>query len=224
VKGIDQIYNTYLRISRSKKNLPFKLRKDFSNIQNEEKYPVLLKLENFFKRNPYVNLNDFFEAPYNVYEDEKDFGLEFYLSQKAVKIYNLYQKKKTFSDPDSDIQRKAVLNGLEFIYGFCKLKKITIDDYINHMTNGMATVFIHLKEKQISIYNCLAFDDFQKTINKHNYELLDFMLGDTISKISIFRTKYYSSKKCMNISKQGLKILKEKLANLKISVNMASEL
>jgi hypothetical protein len=224
VKGIDQIYNTYLRISRSKKNLPFKLRKDFSNIQNEEKYPVLLKLENFFKRNPYVNLNDFFEAPYNVYEDEKDFGLEFYLSQKAVKIYNLYQKKKTFSDPDSDIQRKAVLNGLEFIYEFCKLKKITIDDYINHMTNGMATVFIHLKEKQISIYNCLAFDDFQKTINKHNYELLDFMLGDTISKISIFRTKYYSSKKCMNISKQGLKILKEKLANFKISVNMASEL
>ena len=224
MKGIDQIYNTYLRISRSKKNLPFKLRKDFSNIQNEEKYPVLLKLENFFKRNPYVNLNDFFEAPYNVYEDEKDFGLEFYLSQKAVKIYNLYQKKKTFSDPDSDIQRKAVLNGLEFIYEFCKLKKITIDDYINHMTNGMATVFIHLKEKQISIYNCLAFDDFQKTINKHNYELLDFMLGDTISKISIFRTKYYSSKKCMNISKQGLKILKEKLANFKISVNMASEL
>ena len=82
------------------------------------------------------------------------------------------------------------------------------------MTNGMATVFLHLKEKNISIYNCLAFDDFQKTINRHNYELLEFMLGDIISKISIFRTKYYSSKKCMMISKQGLKILKEKLANL----------
>jgi len=215
VRDIEQIYNAYLRVSRSKKNLPFKLRKDFSNIQNEEKHATLLKLENFFKRNPYVNLNDFFEAPYSVYEDEKDFGLDFYLTQKAVKIYNLYQKKKTFSDPDSDIQKKAVLDGLEFIYGFCKQNKILVDDYINHMTNGMATVFLHLKEKNVSIYNCLAFEDFQKTINRHNYELLEFMLGDIISKISIFRTKYYSSKKCMNISKQGLKILKEKLANPK---------
>jgi hypothetical protein len=215
VRDIEQIYNTYLRVSRSKKNLPFKLRKDFSNIQNEERYSTLLKLENFFKRNAYVNLNDFFEAPYNVYEDEKDFGLDFYLSQKAVKIYNLYQKKKTFSDPDSDIQKKSVLDGLEFIYNFCKQNKILVDDYIDHMTNGMATVFLHLKEKHVSIYNCLAFDDFQKTINRHNYELLEFMLGDTISKISIFRTKYYSSKKCMNISKQGLKILKTKLANPK---------
>lgn len=210
MRNIEQIYNTYLRVSRSKKNLPFRLRKDFFDIQNDEKYPILLKLENFFKRNPYVNLNDFFEAPYSVYEDEKDFRLDFYLTQKAVKIYNLYQKKKTFSDPDSDIQKKSVIDGLEFIYNFCKENKIQIDDYINHMTNGMASVFLHLKEKQISIYNCLAFDDFQKTINKHNYELLEFMLGDIISKLPIFRTKYYSSKKCMVISKQGLKILKEK--------------
>ena len=86
MRGIEQIYNTYLRVSRTKKNLPFKLRKDFSDIQKEERYPILLKLENFFKRNPYVNLNDFFEAPYHVYEDEKDFILDFYLSQKAVKI------------------------------------------------------------------------------------------------------------------------------------------
>jgi hypothetical protein len=50
----------------------------------------------------------------------KDFNLDFYLSQKAIKIYSLYQKKKTYLDPDSDIQRKSVLNGLEFIYNFCK--------------------------------------------------------------------------------------------------------
>lgn len=212
---LENIYNTYLRISRSKKNLPYKIRKDFSDIQNNQNYTTLLKLENFFKRNSYVNMNDFFEAPYLVYEDEKDFNLDFYLSQKAIKIYSLYQKKKTYLDPDSDIQRKSVLNGLEFIYNFCKNNKIELSDYMKHKTNAMNTVFLHLKEKNVSVYNCLAFSDFQKTVNEQNYELLEFMLGDIISRLSIFRTKFYASDKCKKISIEGLKILKDRLDKYK---------
>ena len=212
---LENIYNTHLRISRSKKNLPYKTRKDFSDIQNSEKYATLLKLENFFKRNSYVNMNDFFEAPYLVYEDEKDFNLDFYLSQKAIKIYSLYQKKKTYLDPDSDIQRKSVLNGLEFIYNFCKSNRIELSEYMKHKTNAMNTVFVHLKEKNISVYNCLAFPDFQKTVNEQNYELLEFMLGDIISKLPIFRTKFYASNKCKKISIEGLKIVKDKLDKFK---------
>lgn len=212
---LENIYNTYLRISRSKKNLPYKIRKDFSDIQNNENYTTLLKLENFFKRNSYVNMNDFFEAPYLVYEDEKDFNLNFYLSQKAIKIYSLYQKKKTYLDPDSDIQKKSVLNGLEFIYNFCKNNKIELSDYMKHKTNAMNTVFLHLKEKNVSVYNCLAFPDFQKTVNEQNYELLEFMLGDIISRLSIFRTKFYASDKCKKISIEGLKILRDRLDKYK---------
>ena len=212
---LENIYNTYLRISRSKKNLPYKIRKDFSDIHNNQNYTTLLKLENFFKRNSYVNMNDFFEAPYLVYEDEKDFNLDFYLSQKAIKIYSLYQKKKTYLDPDSDIQRKSVLNGLEFIYNFCKNNKIELSDYMKHKTNAMNTVFLHLKEKNVSVYNCLAFSDFQKTVNEQNYELLEFMLGDIISRLSIFRTKFYASDKCKKISIEGLKILKDRLDKYK---------
>jgi hypothetical protein len=212
VRNIEQIYNTFLRVSRTKQNLPYKLRKDFSDIQNSEYYPLLLKLENFFKRNQYVNMVDFFEAPYEIYKDEKNFKLDFYLGQKAVKVYNIYQRKKTHSDPDSEIQRKSVIDGLAFIYEFCKENGIELSQYMGHKTNNMSTVFLHLKEKQISIYNCLVFEDFQKTINSHNYELLEFMLGDIISKISIFRTKLYSSKKCMKIAKEGIKILEKKLA------------
>jgi hypothetical protein len=212
VKTIEEIYNTHLRVSRTKKGQPYRERKDFSDIQSHKDYNVLVRLESFFKRNPYINLKDFFEAPFEVYEDEDFFPLDFYLSQKAVKIYSLYQKKKTYSDPDSDIQRKALIDGMGFIYGFCKKNNLELDDYLNHKTNGMATVFLHLKEKSISIYNCLSFSNFQQTINNHNYELLEFMLGDTISKLPNFRTKYYSSKKCMKMSKEGLKILKERLA------------
>ena len=120
MKDIENIYNTYLRISRGKRNLPYKIRKDFSDIADDEKYPTLLKLESFFKRNSYVNLNNFFEAPYELYTDEKYFDLDFYLTQKAIKIYNLYQKKKTYIDPDSDIQINSIKDGLLFIYGFCK--------------------------------------------------------------------------------------------------------
>lgn len=214
MKNIETIYNTYLRISRSKKNLPYKLRKNFSSIQNEEIYPCLLKLENFFKRNQYVNLNDFFEAPYLLYEDESFFNLDFYLSQKAIKAYNIFQRKKTYLDPDSDIQIKAVSDGNLFIYKFCKSNKIKLSEYLNHKTNNMNTVFLHLKEKNISIYNCLALPNFQNCMNGQNFELLEFMLGDIISRISNFRTKFYSSNKCKKVSVDGLKIIKEQLDKL----------
>ena len=211
MKNLENIYNTYLRISRTKKNLPYKTRRDFSNISTDVNYVTLLKLENFFSRNPYVNLNDFFEAPYIVYDDETHFDLSFYISQKAMKTYSLFQKKKTYLDPDSDIQRKSVLSGLEFIYKFCKENKISLHGYMLHKTNEMNTVFLHLKEKNISVYNCLAFPNFDKVVNSQNYELLEFMLGDIISKLSVFRTKLYSSVKCKKISVDGLKILKDRL-------------
>jgi hypothetical protein len=211
MRDVETIYNTYLRIQRSKKGLPFKLRKDFSGIQNDEMYPVLLKLENFFKRNSYVNLNDFFEAPYEIYKDENHFNLNFYITQKAIKVYSLYQKKKTYMDPDSDLQRKFATEGLGNIYDFCKQNNLKLDEYVYHKTNNLNTVFIHLKEKKISIYNCLMMKDFQKVVNENNYELLEFMLGDIISRLSIFRTKLYSSKRCKKICEGGLKILKERL-------------
>jgi hypothetical protein len=211
MRDLENIYNTYLRISRTKKNLPYKTRKDFSTISDDVNYATLLKLENFFNRNSYVNLNDFFEAPYMIYEDENHFDLNFYITQKAMKTYSLYQKKKTYLDPDSDVQRKAVLSGLEFIYKFCKHNKLGLHEYIYHKTNNMNTVFLHLKEKNISVYNCLSFSNFDKVVNSQNYELLEFMLGDVISKLSIFRTKLYSSVKCNKISTDGLKILKDRL-------------
>jgi hypothetical protein len=211
VKTLEDIYNTYLRVQRTKKNLPFKLRKDFSDIQSHRHYATLLKLENFFKRNSYVNLNDFFSAPYELYKDEKHFDLDFYLSQKAVKVYTLYQKKKIYLDPDSEIQIECVLEGLRFIYKFCKENEIKLKDYLEHMTNGMHTVFVHLKQKNVSIYNCLAFNNFQSTVNKENFQVLEFMLGEIISRLPIFRTKFYSSKVCKNTSLNGLKIIEKKL-------------
>lgn len=211
MKTLEDIYNTYLRIQRTKKNLPFKLKKDFSDIQSNEHYSTLLKLENFFKRNNYVNLNDFFSAPYEIYQDEKHFNLDFYLSQKAIKVYTLYQKKKMYLDPDSEIQIQFALEGLKFIYGFCKKNKIQLKNYLEHKTNGMHTVFVHLKEKNLSIYNCLAFENFQSTVNRENYEVLEFMLGEIISRLSIFRTKFYTSKVCKNTCQGGLRILEKKL-------------
>lgn len=215
MKNIESIYNTYLRVSRSKKGQPFKLRKDFSNIHNEEFYPTLLRLENFFNRNSYVNVSDFFEAPYEVYEDEKHFDLKFYLGAKAVKVYTLFQQKKLISDPDSELNINAATEGLKFIYNFCKENGLKISEYLDHTTNNMNTVFVHLKEKNLSIYNCLAFPNFQQIVNNNNFELLEFMLGDIIAKLPIFRTKFYASKQCKKICTNGLEILKEKLANPK---------
>jgi hypothetical protein len=211
MRDVEYIYNAYNRIQRKRKGLPYKNRKDFSDIQNNENYATLLKLEQFFKRNHYININDFFESPHDLYADENYFKLDFYLSQKAMKAYSIYQRKKVFSDPDSDIQRKFVLEGWKYIYDFCVQENINLDQYIDHKTNLLNTVFIHLKEKNVSIYNCLVFDNFQRVVNSQNYEMLEFMLGDLVSKIPIFRTRFYSSKKCKKIAQGGYEILKEKL-------------
>ena len=106
---------------------------------------------------------------------------------------------------------KSLFNKVVEFDQFCKENKISLHGYMLHKTNEMNTVFLHLKEKNISVYNCLAFPNFDKVVNSQNYELLEFMLGDIISKLSVFRTKLYSSVKCKKISVDGLKILKDRL-------------
>ena len=55
-----QIYNTHLIASRVVKNKPFKLRQDFTKI-NDKTYILLKKLSLLFEHNRAVNITDFFK-------------------------------------------------------------------------------------------------------------------------------------------------------------------
>ena len=63
------IYNKHLAVSRSIKNKPFKIKKDFSDIVGTDKHKFLKRLSTLFKKHSDINFDVFFQAPYRLYPD-----------------------------------------------------------------------------------------------------------------------------------------------------------
>lgn len=216
---IDKIYNTYLKVSRTQKNKPFRYRKNFDDFDKEENYLPVLKLKNFFARNPQIKMEDFFLAPYYVFPDSKDsyYDLKFYNSLQAIKTYSLYNKKLMMEDPDSDIQLKKIKDGLTFIKDFCIKNKLSLSDYLHYKSEKTHDFLVHLTQKNISIYNLFLLKDFDKILKTYDFELLTFILNELAARISHFRSKFLSSKKAKLLCSEGLKkienIIKNNLEN-----------
>jgi hypothetical protein len=200
------IYNKFLAISRSIKNKPFKLRKDFANFEENENYIYVKKLSLFFKKYPNIVVDDFFTAPFKIYNNDSDgsYDLKFYTSQKALKIYTIYQTKKQDELPDKNNQLFFIKQSLNFILKFCKGNNIEVSDYIGHMTNDINSFILHLKERKISVYVLFGFTDAEKILNSIGPDMLDFIFKDLKNKMAIYRTRYYTSKKAKLLVKHGL--------------------
>lgn len=209
------LYNTYLRISRSKQNKPFKLRQNWEGFESSENYLPLLKLKNFFDRNSIVNIEDFFTAPYEVYPEDSFYDLNYYNTISAIKVYNIFCTMKSNLDPDSDMQINSILRGLKFVRDYCIVKKIKLSDYLNFKESGAVinAFVVHLKEKNITLYNLFPFKDFEKIYGKLDNYTLKFILNDTANKISIYRGKFYGSKKGKKLSIEGLKLIEKEINN-----------
>lgn len=210
---ITDLYNTHLRISRKKQNKPYKLRNNFVDFEKNPVYLPLLKLKDFFDRNYVVNIEDFFIAPYEVYKEENYFDIPFYTTMNAVKVYNIFCTLKANLDPDSDIQIEAILRGVKFIKDFCIDKKLRLSEYITFKNPGdlVNTFILHLKEKNITIYNLFAFNNFDSILGKLDYEVIKFILNEQASRISYYRTKFYSSKKGRSLAITGLRIVEKEI-------------
>lgn len=212
---IQDLYNTFLRISRKRQNKPFKLRANFENFEENQNYPYLVKLKSFFERNYIVNIEDFFISPYEIYEDETFFGLDFYTTLNAVKAYNIFCSHKNNLDPDSEIQTESILRGLKFIKEFCIKNSIPLCDYLKHVQPGavVPSFIVHLKEKNISLYNLFPFKNIEHAFSTVDFSTLKFILNDVAARISFFRTKFYSSKKGKLIATNGLKLIEKEINN-----------
>ena len=87
------IYNTWLYVTRTNSGKPFRARKNFDKFEDDKNYVFVQKLNRFFTKYKNIEVSDFFLAPYKVYPDNTMYDLKFYLSQKAIKIYKIYEKK-----------------------------------------------------------------------------------------------------------------------------------
>jgi hypothetical protein len=203
-------YNLHLRISRSLRNEPFKLRKDFNDFENDLKYDYIKRLVVFFNKYNYINVEDFFKAPYVMYKDEKYFSLDYFLTQKAVKAYYLYNLYLQNLQPDSNEQLEFIKKSLKFILDYCKKENIKIDDYITYKEKDslIYSWVLHIKEHKICIYVLFNFPNFQYILYNIPKDEQELFLSEIINSYATFKMRYNSSKYAKTFIFQGFKKLK----------------
>lgn len=214
-KLIEKIYNTYLKTSRTQNNKPFRYRQNFEGFEKEPNYLPALKLKSFFARNPQIKIEDFFLAPYVIFENDKEafYNLNFYNSLQAIKVYTLFSKRSMNEDPDSDFQLQKITDGLKYIKEFCLEKKIPLSEYLKYKSANVNDFLVHLSHKNISIYNLFPLRDLDRMLRTYDFELLSFILNDLAPRISYFRTKFLASKKAKALSVAGLTKIEKNIKN-----------
>jgi hypothetical protein len=152
----ETVYNKWLAVTRSQRNKPFRLRQDFSNIENEEFYPHLVKLTDFFKRHPNLFQDEFFIAPFKLYPNSKGYyNLKFYASQKGLVACSRYYKELDSKGAEEQIEQ--VKKSYEFIGNFCLKNKILVRDYPFYKTGSYPECLIHLKDHVVSPFVIMSF-------------------------------------------------------------------
>ena len=186
------IYNAWLETLRRLNNKPVRFRKDFSEFDPTSLVQVQ-RLAYFFTKFPLVNMKDFLEAPYFVY-NEKYFDLKFYNSQRAITAYTTYNNVFLVDNPDHAQSLLKIRDSFVFISKFCKENNIKIAEYTVHVTEKLPSFMIHLKDSSVVLYALFVFPLFDETLAKYDVEIKRFIFGSTFDKLNFYRTKYYGSR------------------------------
>lgn len=203
-----RIYNNHLVASRKSQNLPFQIRRNFDNL-DQEKITLLQRLRKFFENYPHIRQEDFFMAPFKIWSDQKHYGLDFFVSGKARKAYTQYIKSIQVEDPDSDDALRRLIEGFKFLFKFCSEKSLTIEDYPLYVEETLPCMVSHLKDHHINFYLLHAIGVSRLNIDT---KILDFVFGwDFYPVFQKTKSKFYSSKKMKKLSKQALTKITEKL-------------
>ena len=202
------LYNTYLAVSRSSRNKPFKLRQNFDDFENTPEHINSRKIVRFLSQFPQIKANLFFRAPYELYKDTEYVDLKFYTTQKAVKTYTVYMKQLQEESPDSDHHIQFIKDSLRFIGMFCIKNKIPLEEYVTHSSGATYSWMKHVKEHNISIYVMFEFPNIFDIIRATPNDELDLLLGSIAVGLAGYRNKYSTSKNARRVVKEGFKRIK----------------
>ena len=89
-----RVYNTWLATTRSKCGNPFKLRKSWDGFDGRPEYLHVKKLAKLFMRYDNIDINEWFEAPYDIFPDKVQYDLKTYTLMKQYTTFRLYKQKK----------------------------------------------------------------------------------------------------------------------------------
>lgn len=186
-----EIYNQYLKAIAKVNNRPYKLRKDFSKLDEDSKI-ILYRLELFFDKFSHIQPYNFFLA-FLEYKELKYASLDSYLKQSAIIAYSRHSKQKYDEYVDSEKSLEDFMQGARNIVAFCLEKRLPTKDYRTVVNNsGVPWILIHLNEQKISYYHLHALD-ISRTNIKSDYT--DIVFRDFDEMFSSTKQKYINSNK-----------------------------
>jgi hypothetical protein len=199
------IYNTHLAVSRSQKNKPFRLKKDFEDIVDTDKHKFLKRISTLFKKHPEIDPDVFFKAPYKLYPDVEYVGLDYFSTMRAIKSYTLYKKMSFLQDPDSQLD--SVKQSLRFIANYCIERKIYFHQYPYQRDSDLFVWMVHYKQNKINIYSIMEFSDVFSSAKSLAEDLQKMFVSDFIEKFQSLYTNYQNSQQLKPYIQKAIPIL-----------------
>lgn len=209
------LYNTYLRVTRTAANKPFTYRKDFTDL-DDSKQLFLNRIRNLLCKYPHIKPDDYFIAPFKVYPNADHFSLEYYAGMGAVNAYSLYMKQIQEMSPDSNEQIDFIRDSLKYIGAFCIRNKIKVEEYPTCKTGLTYDWMKHVKKHEISLYVLMEFPEIHNIIMGTAEDEKDLFLGDLGKYYLGYKSKYIQSSIAKQLVKEGISKIK-KVINFKIN-------
>jgi hypothetical protein len=198
-----RIYNCYLKNYR--KGEPFRLRKDFSDI-NPNIATSLVKISGFLRKFPHIKCEEFFDAPSFLYPNDKYPSLNSFTTRSALKNYALYQKQKEDRNPEAQLD--DIKESLRFIGMFCIEKKIPVEKYITNKTGFIYSWLNHYREHKINPYCLFELGDVFPILNTVPKDELYLFANNLYETLVSYYDRYNKSPKAKEFLKEGLNKIK----------------
>ena len=151
------IYNAWLKATAIANKRPYKIRKNFDDLDAEIKFSLekLCRISNDF---PGLNMVDYFLASYNI-TGEKFIKLDEFTKMKALQNYknqNELVDKSSFGDTE---RTRRMMEGFAHIIDFCEANNKTFAQYIGERTeSGFYQWIFDYSKNKITKDNLIAFD------------------------------------------------------------------
>jgi hypothetical protein len=187
------LYNKHLAISRSIKNKPFKIKKNFIDVLKTGKPKFLKRLSTFFNKHPEIDPDVFFKSPYCLYPDVAYFDLEYFASMRAIKAYTLYKQQLLLQDPDTQLE--DIKKSLRFMAKFCIDNNIQFYQYSQHKTADLYTWMIHYKENKINPFSLMEFGNIFSAMQEIVEDLRRMYVKDFVEQFKRLYIEYSNSSK-----------------------------
>jgi len=200
-----QFYNLYLVTSRSVRNKPFSKRKNWDGFEDKPEYLAIRKVCNLFNNHPQIKPEIYFKAPFKVYPDTEHFPIEFFATQKAIKVYTMYLKTQQEMSPDTDEQIQFIKDSLRYIAMYCVRNKINIYEYITHKSGITYSWMQHVRQHYVSIYALFEYAELPSVVNSIPEDEKDLFLGNIAEELFAYKTRYMRSITAKRVVQEGMK-------------------